>query len=324
MHTLRQMSALRLSLSGIAAFRLWLDLRLRHRAHVDRVRRALPLPHLVRVRRRHGEPAAVGGKGEGRDRRWLPRELAESLLVGAVPDVDMPVAAARRKGAVPRVVADGVDGEGGADAVDHRPVALEGVLARLRLGARVDVLDGDATLDGPECVAEPARHLRHGPRLTLERRLAPLERLGRPAQVEEVDVPRRRRDHHERRGRRRGAWRADAERKHLVRLGIGADARLRRPHVPQLERAVPAAAHASADRTAEANATDARGVPAEHALHARLKPVQPQPAVRCAAQHAARVDKVDIEQRRRLRQPDYHVGRGHVVQPQRRVPARDG
>ena len=55
-----------------------------------------------------GERGAVGGEGEGGDGGGVLVELAEALLVGAVPDVDEAVGAARGEGVVVAVEADGV------------------------------------------------------------------------------------------------------------------------------------------------------------------------------------------------------------------------
>ena len=55
-----------------------------------------------------GERGAVGGEGEGGDGGGVLVELAEALLVGAVPDVDEAVGAAGGEGVVVAVEADGV------------------------------------------------------------------------------------------------------------------------------------------------------------------------------------------------------------------------
>ena len=154
-----------------------------------------------------------GEKGHARDGGRVALERADALLLGAVPHVDVAVAAARREGAVHGVEGDRVDGERRVDAAHRHAVALERVPPRLRLRGRVDVLDGDAPLDGAEREAVAGGHLRHAPRLVLERRLAPLHRLARPAQVDERDLAvgeRRHEQRHRPEGRRRRLRRARA------------------------------------------------------------------------------------------------------------------
>lgn len=124
-----------------------------------------------------GEVAAVGGEGERGDAVGeLLVHLHAPLGVG-VPEGDGGVAAAAGEGAVGRVEGQGVDGvdDVGGGAVGRGlalAVALEGVLAGLRLGRGVEELDGDAALDAARGVARVGRHGGHGAREELERGLA--------------------------------------------------------------------------------------------------------------------------------------------------------
>lgn len=162
-----------------------------------------------------GEVAAVGGEGEGGDAVGeLLVDLHAALGVG-VPEGDGGVAAAAREGAVGRVEGEGVDGvdDVGGGAVGRGlalAVALEGVLAGLRLGRGVEELDGHAALDAARGVAGVGRHGGHGAREELQRGLAllpghggGLRRQARGEGREVVDVHQAgRHGHHELRGAR--------------------------------------------------------------------------------------------------------------------------
>ena len=60
-------------------------------------------------------------------------ELAQSLLVGPIPDVDEPVGASRSEGVVVLVEGDGVHGINVLDARLLDAVALEGIFLLLNL-----------------------------------------------------------------------------------------------------------------------------------------------------------------------------------------------
>ena len=83
-------------------------------------------------------------------------QLAQSLLVLAIPQVDKAVRTPSRKGPMHRVEGHRLwgtvteRGQTHVHRVDHvlRPVTLEGVLARLRVFRLIEVLDGHAALDG--------------------------------------------------------------------------------------------------------------------------------------------------------------------------------
>eukprot|EP00962_Isochrysis_galbana_P011496 scaffold3222_cov116-Isochrysis_galbana.AAC.5 len=63
-----------------------------------------------------GEVRAVWGKVEGRQGGAVPRKLTDTLLLRTVPHVDDSVTAACRKRTPRRMIANGVDWEGGVDA----------------------------------------------------------------------------------------------------------------------------------------------------------------------------------------------------------------
>lgn len=153
-------------------------------------------------------------------------------------------------------------------------VALERVLARLRLLRGVDVLHRDAAVHRAHGVALAVVGRGEAARLRLERRLAPLERLGEVARVEDEHVPAGRADDDEGQALALG----DGHRVHLVWLLVHALAAARAPHVPQPQRAVPAAAHepAAGQRLDRA---DGAVVQPEAAVRARRPIVVPELAV---------------------------------------------
>ena len=78
----------------------------------------------------------------------MARVLAEALFDLVVPNGDGGVGAARREGIVRRVEGESVYGPDVVHVVDRLAVALEGVFFFLDGRRGVEVLDGDAALDG--------------------------------------------------------------------------------------------------------------------------------------------------------------------------------
>lgn len=224
---------------------------------LDRRRRRALLEVLGAGRDR--EQVAVGRERERAHRRG-EHVLPDALLCHRVPQRAVAVAAARRKGAVGGTKGDRVDRKDDVLAVDLFAVALERVLLRLALGARVEELDRDAPLDRGRGVAHAVWHAAHVAQHVLERRLAcvfrrnGVGRLGvdRVAELREVvhvhgaaghgdDQARRRVLHSD--GRRAAVERHAVHRKHLVgqrecvlQCGVR-----RRRRVPHLDRLIPRA-----------------------------------------------------------------------------------
>lgn len=122
-----------------------------------------------------------------------------------------------------------------------------------------------------------------------------------------------------------GARRADAEAEHLVWLRERADARLVGARVPQLDGAVPAAAHNGVDCGAVPNAAHACLVLPERARVAvGTHRVQPNSAIESGADRLLPARQhIAVEERRRLKErAEDRIG-PHVIQPEGRVPARD-
>ena len=131
-------------------------------------------------------------------------KLPDPPLRHPVPKRHEPVAAAGRERAVGGVEGERVDGVHDVDAGRvgrGLPVALERVLARLRVGRGVEPLDRHAALDAARRVAQVVGHAGHRARHELEAALAPLPGLRRERGVRGPAVDRRGR---RRRRRRRG------------------------------------------------------------------------------------------------------------------------
>lgn len=163
---------------------------------------------------------------------WL--KARDEMLEGykAVPDVDVAVAPAGRKGVVSVVECDGIHRVDKLNAIRILgPMTLEGVLLFLHFGARIEVLDSHTTLDGAEHKALLVGEAADAARLVLEVGLAALLHVAHVAQVPHEHFPLSRAHDKLVATHRHGV--------HLFRLGKRPSTS-GRPRIPQLHSAVPA------------------------------------------------------------------------------------
>ena len=116
-------------------------------------------------------------------------ELAESLLVVTVPNVDKPVTAARSESVVFPVEGDGVHRVNVLYPVLFQAVTFECVFLLLSLGAGVEHLHRHSALDGAEDVASLVGEGLDTPGLVLETALSLLLRAGHIPQVPDENFP---------------------------------------------------------------------------------------------------------------------------------------
>lgn len=143
-------------------------------ANEDLVGRVLLRSQLPRVTGGHGHHPGQGAthcrvaERQGGDARGELGELADALLRVAVPHIDQSVAAARGERVVGGVERDAVHGEHRLRARPRGAVALERVLPRLHLRARVEELHSHAALRARHHELLPVRVPLHVARLVLQ------------------------------------------------------------------------------------------------------------------------------------------------------------
>ena len=189
-------------------------------------------------------------------------ELAQPLLVEAVPDVDVTVRAAGGERVVLTVEADGVHRVDVLHAGLLDTVTLEGVFLLLYLWAGVEVLHGNSAFNRAEHVAQLVGEAADAARLVLERRLLLLKRLRHVTQVPDMHLPAG--------GAHNQPVATRAQSVYTVRLGVHAGA-ARLPGVPQFDVVVPATGDDDASFCGVLDAADRRPVLAHHRLRAAVE-----------------------------------------------------